>query len=328
MKTKIKKNRTVFINLFLLLSLVIIIFSLTGCQDSSSTQLTEERLRTGTKGLVIKFIKDSPPKIVFENDPAVFISLSVENLGVTDVKKGVIAFGREEDYLAFDEIRLNGDKVNEPVVFDIEGKSLNNPFGGKVFLEIEAHSKDITLSKYQDTSIQVNTCYDYQTILQEEVCIDPIQNMNQLGSRACVAKNLNPGTRGGPVNVKAVEVMSTKIGSNIVRNVFRIKVNNDGKGKVITKGIAELMCSHESIRGIEGVDYRKAWDFVQITARLGKEEMSCKNNGVIKLEKGKTGETICEIETLLREAYVTPLYLQLDYGYTYSIYKNFQIENI
>ncbi len=185
-KNKIKNNRILG---FYLVCFVFILFlgsTLSGCDSGGggfSNQPTMKDMRKGSKGLEIEFVRNAPPEIIFQNDPTVYINLMLSNLGASGIVNGVIAIGREEDYLSIKEVRLEGVTVPEPVVFNLEGKSLNNPVGGLISLEMDAVSKDITLSKYQDSSLRITACYDYHTIMEESVCLDPIQDRNNMHAK-------------------------------------------------------------------------------------------------------------------------------------------------
>tara|TARA_Y100000034_G_scaffold20236_1_gene23091 strand:+ start:1 stop:954 length:954 start_codon:yes stop_codon:yes gene_type:complete len=316
----------VFVVMFLMLVLV-----LSGCSPVNNyAQLTQRDLRKGSKGLEVKFLKGIPPDTIFENDPSVFMSISVDNVGASDIKNGVLSLGFEQDYLVLDKIIMDDKEyeVNAPIVFDMEGKSLDNPYGGQTFLEIDSHSKDISLSKFQDTVVMATACYDYQTILGESVCIDPIQSRTQMHTKACQSSDFSPSSQGAPVNVQSVSIQSKKVTDDKVRTIFRIKINNNGNGKVVAKGISSKLCSSASLREIPNFDYRRVLDMLKVNVKLGEDIVKCKNDGVVKLENGKSGEAICEIDTPLRGEYVTSFVVQLDYGYTFTVQRKLKIEKI
>lgn len=323
MKTK---NKT---KIMILLAVIIFSLMIIGCQPIDDyTDFSMKDIRKGNQGLEIKFLKNTPPDVLYENDPNVFISLSVANRGATHIKEGAIAIAREEDYLSFDRFFSNGRQIEEPILFDLRGKTFQNRYGDEIALEVEGHTKDLTLSKFQDSLLTVTGCYDYQTILSESVCIEPDQYKNQMISKACRSEDLAPSTQGAPVNVKSVGIQSKRVNNDITRNIFRIKVGNDRQGKVITKGIAEEMCSSGTVRDIEGIDYRKVLDFVNVTAHLSGKDMKCNNDGMVFLENGKSGETLCKIDTRQPGTYVAPLVIELNYGYTFTVSKSFKIEKI
>ena len=209
---KIKKSMNKNCKLFIIVLTIILSIIVSGCTpiDGGGTQFTMKDLRKGNKGLEIKFIKDAPPNVVFENDPNILIALSVENLGASDIKNGVISIGVEEDYMSINEINFNNEDKTDLIVFDLEGKSIDNPIGGYAPLEIYTTSKDISLSRLQDTSARIFSCYDYQTILEESICLDPVEIRKDMSSKACVGGNFAPGTQGAPVNVKKVDVLSKR----------------------------------------------------------------------------------------------------------------------
>ncbi len=324
---KIKKSMNKNCKLFIIVLTIILSIIVSGCTpiDGGGTQFTMKDLRKGNKGLEIKFIKDAPPNVVFENDPNILIALSVENLGASDIKNGVISIGVEEDYMSINEINFNNEDKTDLIVFDLEGKSIDNPIGGYAPLEIYTTSKDISLSRLQDTSARIFSCYDYQTILEESICLDPVEIRKDMSSKACVGGNFAPGTQGAPVNVKKVDVLSKRITGNKVRHIFRIKVGNDGRGNVIIPGISEEMCSNKEL---DSEKRRRVFDLVKVKVKLGIDNIKCRNNGVVKLTNGKLGETICEIDTTQLGEYVTSLVIQLDYGYMFNIARDFKIEKI
>jgi len=320
------KTNKLFIKTLVFIIFIILIFTLTSCKKE--TNLTVKNYRTGTDSLIISFLHESPPDIIYENDPNVYIGLSVKNKGASDIEKGIITIGRSEDYLLIDKFRFMGQEVKEPIMFDLAGRSNSIPYGGEFTLDMDAHTLDITLSKYQNTVLYIYACYDYQTILEHSVCIEPDRHLTQLKKEPCKAKDISPGTQGAPVNVKKVYVQSNTVTGNKIKNTFRIKVGNDKNGQVIAKGTSKQICTNE-FSSTQDDPYKKVFNVVKVEGSLGKDKLKCKRDGIVTLDKDtKTGEISCEVITDHLSVYETNLVLKLDYGYQIYETKELKIKKI
>ena len=113
-----------------------------------------------------------------------------------------------------------------------------------------------------------------------------------------------------------------------VQPTFLIYVENKGKGEVLNPLKVENAC--ESSITKEGIE--KFYNEIHVKeARLSNAKLSCKqgkNEDKIILS-GKKGVIECKLEDLIdknQPAYLSPINLILEYGYSTTISKQFNIE--
>ena len=325
----------------ILITCMVLIF-LTGCIDLSpkKTTTTSSSLYKGIQGLEVSFVKNAPPSSVFANAPFKVI-VNIKNKGAYDIlttstgdfdpaQKGIFVLIPEGGYVDFKEMDksegvLPGDTS---AFFEVRGKSLSNDVGDEVRIHSTLTARDLSsLSAVHASSIFATVCYPYQTKVSTSVCID--SDIYDLGpvKKACDGKDLSfSGGQGAPVAVTKVEVRMSPEGES-VKPQFLIYVENKGDGEVVEKDGYVEACNS----GIpsETNQLYKYFNVVNIEAKLSGDKLDCRqgdNEGIVILD-GKKGIIKCssgEIDT--KNAYVAPLSIVLDYGYTRTISKSFNIE--
>ena len=344
-----------------ILSLLVI----AGCKgsDKNKNPITDVDIRKGTEGLLMEFLPNAPPANVFE-DGSFPISLKLKNAGAFDIvdntetkeviEKSIIVLGFEKAYVGIKQ----GEERQE---FSIKGKSVFNPLGDEEFISINAGAKKIGgQSETHPSAIFATACYPYQTILGASVCIDPDVLGQNKGLKACAVKDLDfEDGQGAPVAVTKIETRMLPQDGAKIKPHFIIHVKNTGNGQVIKNGktkpedrntVIEKACSNEPLN-------YKDFNTLKVKAILSGAELDCdpaagiqktaevrlrekedmirctyegadlNGDGVIdnKLIDGK--RDIEAISTGI-DAYVTPLKIELDYGYTFTISKNIIIEKV
>lgn len=361
----------------ILISGILFLIVLTGCEgggkffsgiSGKDRSITDVDVRKGVQGLTMEFLKNAPPESVFEGSDeddgtGIFpIAVELSNKGAHDIKptdityknegggdveaiiSPTLVFGFEKTYVDFDSAskqKLIAEGVMDDkgkIKFDIEGKSVFNPFGDDEFITINAKAKRIgEQSEKQPSTILATTCYPYKTIFGTSVCIDTdIYGISQ-GQKACSITDLNFGEgQGAPVTITKVETRMLPQGENKIKPLFLIHIENKGNGEVIKLSETEKACTKESL------DY-KDFNTVIISATLSGNQLDCRIEKVGEPEpaeirlREKKGIVRCTLEPINdkvelidtgRDAYVSPLSIELDYGYTFTISKDIIIEKI
>ena len=141
------------------------------------------------------------------------------------------------------------------------------------------------------------------------------------------------GGQGAPVAVTKVETrMLPQEDDKKVKPHFIIHVKNAGNGEVIDPSKIEVACKSEAL------DY-KDFNTIIVSASLSGTPLRCSED--IGAVPGPVTVRLRDKEDLIRctydkdngidaglDAYIAPLKVELDYGYTFTISKNIIIEKI
>jgi len=240
----------------------------------------------------------------------------------------------------YDEFLVSGFAAKfveseERKIFEINGKSIFNPNGDQDLKTINAQTKKIgAQSETQPSTILATACYPYETILGTSVCIDTDIYGQRRGKKVCKITDLNFGEgQGAPVAITKVETRMLPEDKNKVKPHFLIHIENKGNGEVVELSKVEQACTNVRL------DY-KAFNTITIKASLSGKPLDCrigKNKpepAVIRL-RDKENLVRCILEgpseeliDISRDAYIAPLRIELDYGYTFTISKDIIIEKI
>ena len=325
--------------LALVLALILII---SGCINLNTGETTTKAssLYKGTSGLALSFIKNAPPSRVFEKTDFNVV-VKIENKGAYDIgfEEGESNFGRgffvitpETGYVNIKDIDENEGVVpGEGIAFfEVRGKSLSNSAGDEINIYSTLKAGELSsLSQVHSSSIFATVCYPYQTKLSTSICID--SDTLGSGKKACEVKDLAfSGGQGGPIAVTKIEVQMAPEDGKIKPQLV-IHMENQGKGEVVKKEKYEYACMSEMPEETNQLD--KYFNVVNINnekSKLSDKKLVCgtdEKNVVIL--SGKKGVIRCSPEEWGKEdknAYVTPLSIVLDYGYSSTISKEFNIE--
>jgi len=311
---------------------VIFLLVISGCKGGSSSgkSFTDEDIRKGIEGLTIELTKNAPPASVFE-DTVFPIGITLRNKGASNIGagEGFLSISLEKTFLDFVE------KNDEPLQFEIEGKSIFNLNGDERFERVDVKTKDIgAQSETRTTTIFATACYQYKTKLGTSVCIDTDIFERGIREKACQVKDLefNAG-QGGPVAITKIETRilpDADPDSDKVIPHFIIHVENKGNGEVIVPEQEKIRnaCTSESLS-------HKDFNRIIITAKLSNELLDCsvkeeESEAEIRLRE-KKAVARCTLENGIernQDAYTSPLSITLDYGYTFTISKDIIIEKI
>lgn len=329
---------------------IFLVLLISGCINLNPKETaTTSSLYKGTKGLELSFVKNAPPSRVFastsETNPSQFkVAVNIKNKGAYDIlttsygdsdpaQKGIFVLTPEGGYVDFveiDEIQdvLPGDKS---AFFEVRGRSLSNDVGDEVMIYSTWEARKLSsLSAVHTSSIFATICYPYRTEVSASACIDPDVYGEGPGKKACEAKNLAfSGGQGAPVAVTNIEVRMVPKGEE-VEPQFLIHVENKGDGEVVKRDGYVKACG-AGIPSEETDSLNNYFNVVGIEAKLSTQKLKCEqgdNKGIVILD-GKKGIVKCSPENWESEnknAYVAPLSIVLDYGYTKTISKSFSIE--
>ncbi len=280
----------------------------------------------GTEGIVMEFLNGAPPDKIAEDSEFQIIA-NIKNKGVSDVEGGYLTLSLEKDYVelydwSFEEPIVSSGFGPEQVIFDLEGKSEYNIYGGEGIIKITAKTKKIEeLMESHTSTIGLTTCYKYSTTVNPTVCIDPDVYNLRAGEKSCAVKDIGLNSQGAPVAVTKVEQKMIVHGDK-VEPQFLIYITNKGNGQIVNKDDIEEACSATGLS-------KDSWNIVNVKAYLSGKELSCTPNPV-KLTKTRNFVRCSALEQdwIDKEelAYETVLNIKLEYGYTSTISREIIIE--
>jgi hypothetical protein len=322
----------------LILIFIVVSLFLTGCgvRPTDDRPITDVDVRKGIEGLNMKFVRNAPPDRVFEHD--VFpMAVELKNEGAFDIgddentqdieeQEGIVVFGFEKTYV---DISGGDEKcTGEVCKVEIEGKSVFNPAGDDEFITINAQAKKIgEQSETHRSTILATACYPYKTVFGSSVCIDTDVYGIVKRQKACSVQDLVFDGQGAPVAVTKIETRMLPQDNDEVKPHFIIYIENKGNGEVIDKSKLDTACSSKALKYTD-------FNVIKISASLSGKPLVCSvdKEGMIRLRE-KEDMIRCESKEeddipKNRDAYTSPLKIELDYGYTFTISKNIIIEKI
>lgn len=303
--------------------LIVLLLVLVGCGRGPTEQREQENYHTGIRGIEMEFVRNAPPYRVYEGD-SLDISIRLKNRGaypVSETLKGKLEIS------GFDPVSINGvwDGGNWMPV-DLEGRNQFNPEGGEdVMAYRDRDGVHVPFdADYYEPTILVHSCYEYKTIADPIVCIDPDPYAIVEERKVCYIRDISYGRgegggQGAPIAVTSVE---EEVGSDQI--YFRIYVANLGGGSVMLPR-AYNDCPFD-------VEFE---DLDKITAKVKlpyDASPDCTPKGTasdpIWLRNGR-GFIFCKFSKPATEsAYETTLNVELEYVYSSSIYKQIKIINL
>jgi len=290
---------------------IVLMFFITSCAQGGER---EENFRTGSEGLVMRFLPNQPPSKIYD-DQNLDVQIEVANRGaytVNGIMDTVYLSGFDHSIVRLEQ-GIRGSDIEE-----IEGKSLYNPIGSVDYVSFTGNPKSplssAGIDKYPFTLL-ATMCYGYETIASENVCIDPNPYGPAQREKVCNAQPVSFGTQGAPIAVTNVDVIPSK-----KRTMFKITIQNVGVGDVYKDGPDyDQKCSPYDVTGLQfGEIDNVLIDSVSVSGLEIKG--TCKGNfdddkQHVRLTNGQTTIT-CELANpQTSTAFVTPLIVKLNYGY-------------
>ena len=305
----------------LILALLLISLLLLSCkrvpagEEPRDTAAILRQVQTGTQGVEISVLPNYPPAQVYDQNELLAI-IEVKNRGNHDLEPQdcfiqISGFDPNIILGGFNQPRSCAENTGM-----LEGKNVYNIEGGSNQLEFK--SSTITLPpdvfEYKPT-LNFVTCYNYETVANPSVCIDPLLFQVTAEQRTCTPHDVGMGGgQGAPVGVSLVGV--DMVGR---KAIFEINVKNFGTGRVLSPYSDIRSCGQASL---EYTDLDKVGYDVQMT---GGSLLDCKpRDGLVRLTNN-LGKIICQFDVPGASAFETPLTVKLNYNYIQSFQKGIQI---
>lgn len=302
------------------IALTLVLLVVIGCNSGPSGQNIQEDYHTGTQGITINFLANSPPSRIYEGDN-LDIAMELQNKGAYPGEgqslTGKLALS------GFDPASISGSwdgGGNMPT--GLEGKNQGNPEGGygvMTFKDMSGVHVPFDADYYEPT-ILVHSCYKYETEADVMVCIDPDPYKVVQENKVCEIGDVSlGGGQGAPIAITRVE---EEVGSDKI--YFRIYVSNSGDGTpMLTSAYSD--CPFD----VELQDLDKATAQIKLPYDASPD---CSPRGTtsdpIRLTNGE-GYIFCKFsKPASQSAYKTSLNVKLDYVYSSSVSKQIRIINM
>jgi len=327
------KERHVF-SVWVVFALVVSAVMLAGC---SGAMRGRDRpgmawdAHTGTRGVEMSFVQNSPPSQLFYSrrniENPINVMIELRNMGAYDV-----SFGRVFIH-GFDRSILQFDRTTEDYTGQLEGKTNFNPEGGYYMAGFNGRIVGMRMDRYPVTLV-ATTCYDYSTIANPLVCVDP-RPYSTIETKACTVRPSSTGRGGGtgyvagggqgaPVAVTSVEQEAT---ANTL--YFRIRLQDTGGGMVVSEDAANLCPFNLEYNNLNKVRYEVTLGTAGAGSSVPRKCEPDEDGNVVRLVNGQaTIYCIFEMPPGADSAYETPLNIRLYYSYKKSIERPVEIRNI
>lgn len=330
----IRVNKNLLAALFMVL-----VVAAYGCKGKTDAQTSIDNIRTGTEGISLSFLQNSPPDTIHvENgDDAALNSFDV----VLDIRNKGAYPQPDEGGAPQGRVFLSGYDANiiqfanapmEDIVGKaLEGKSTINPNGGLDLITFKAKvvSASLNVEKY-NPALQATACYIYHTVAGPSVCIDPIPYSPTNEKKVCQVNSVQLSNQGAPIAITKIdeEALATK-------TRFGITIKNVGSGDVVQK---EMLGKCSPAQQLSRDDIDKV---TLAAATVGTTNLYCgpfvtgsggstrgTEGGDIRLINGE-GFAVCELSkenyANAQSAYTSPIKIDLAYAYRTTIQKSILI---
>lgn len=299
--------------------LLVLCFVLASCAGQQGER--EENFRSGSQGLVMRFLPNQPPSQVYD-DQSLDVQIEVANRGAYSVGETF-----DQIYLSgFDHNIIRGISIQGEDLQPIEGKSLYNTQGDLNYITFQGDPlplRQAGIDKYPFT-LMATLCYKYETLASANVCIDPNPFGPQQQQKVCIPGSVGTGTQGAPIAVTNVEVQASK-----QKTRFKITIQNVGGGTVYKEGTTfKAKCSPYDQAGLQfrDIDYVAVED-VSVSGESIKARCRpfADDQRHIRLTNGQAVIN-CEYSSPPGStAFRTPLVIHLSYGYRQTMMQAMEV---
>ena len=207
--------------------------------------------------------------------------------------------------------------------FTLRGNNPEFPGGGEEIVSFQVRMNTPWRAGTDQINIpyQIKSCYAYTTFVSPEICIDPRPNSDE--RKVCQGtRTMNLGTQGAPVAVTSMQQINT--GRSVQ---LRFEVRNVGNGRVWDVGALERCSPYFPQTGTGSANR----DIIYIGYVIIEDQTLECNTRTVRLNNGR-GEFICTYDfnalggaADIGSAYVTPLRMELWYGYEELISRNLRV---
>lgn len=279
----------------------------------------------------MRFTTENPPRTVYYDGPGTpfDVILEVRNRGTHNVVDGYFYLTGYDRNIIQPEIIVPSGQ-NLPMPFSLDGVTNFNPEG------------DITTVEFRNTILRwpegtdsyapgfrATACYEYRTVANPVVCIDPHPFSSLSEDKPCRVRNiLMTGGQGAPIEVTMVEEEATE-----QYVYFKIHIRNaQAKGVVYDYTRVSPSSQYSCPFNIQYADINRVHYFEpqwvgndNFNPRL----ISCKPDSPLRLVDNKA-VIYCKysIPQGLDEVYQTPLNIVLRYGYMNYEEQRITIKNV
>jgi len=287
--------------------MAVLFLLLVACGTGTTDEPQATDFRYGTEGLYMNFVPNLPPPRLFDNQ-ALDVLIQVENRGTSNIADGML-------YLSgFDPAIVTGISSGQRIPL-LEGRGPFMPQGAIDAVSFKGRIASLSgqrIDKYPATLL-ATACYSYETVATAQVCIDPNPFAPTRQQKVCTPAPVGTGSQGAPVAVTTVEVDPAP-----GKTRFRIGIQSVGGGDVFRPQTSVLAkCSpYSGGLGFDDVDYIQV-----VGVSVSGVSIECRplDQGYLRLTNGQ-GQLFCETTQLTQQtAYLTPLNIQLRYGYRQSM---------
>lgn len=304
---------------------VLLIF-LAGCAGFpgfTPQQPTTVAAHTGTQGIVMNFVPNFPPTIMYASsqNPATAYSfiLELRNRGSWPTAGTVYFAGFDPNIITNLQPSVPFSSIDGVSTTNIEGGYLQvaNPPSGGININMPAQS-DV-----YNTNIVATACYDYHTKASLQTCVDP--DPYGLAPKPCIPYGATVSAgQGAPLAVSSVEQDSLP-----GKVIYKLHVTNSGIGQVVRQ--------YNTANCLQ-LPYQDQGVFVSDVRLSGQAPLSCtpgpeiiltsSGGGLANGVKGSTTTIVCTFAVTGTQAYTTTLDIDFAYGYVSSIQMPVQIKKI
>ncbi|MBT5739582.1 hypothetical protein HOI26_00645 [Candidatus Woesearchaeota archaeon] len=298
---------------------LIAILFVAGCSSApgdsvQSTEAALEQARTGTEGVKTSFLNNFPPPLIYDENELVTL-LEIENKGGYTLQQEDCAV----QITGFDPsiIRGNFEASCGTNYGELEGKNVYNLEGSINQIEFRSPSVRLPPGVFEyNPTLNVLTCYQYETHANAEVCVDPSFYQITSEQKACTPRDVSlGGGQAGPIGVSHVGVDMTGR-----KAVFEITVRNYQSGsRVLSPDVYVRDCG-------KGIFEFTDFDRIKYNVKLsGGGYLDCKpSDKYVRLHNGQ-GKIVCTYDIPGTVAFETPLQIDLQYGMMDSFSKQIKI---
>lgn len=207
--------------------LAIVMLFLAGCSSGGldpGPLSTNRAFNGGTQGVVMDFMSNAPPPVVFDTSDSIFdISLRLQNLGEFDVPQGEAQI----QIIGIDPNQFGlGNPIQAPqgIMYGVKLDPQGNTIPGTIMTTdfFGLHWTGNPLVGSVPYSLSASLCYHYMTNAIGKICLKPDLLSRARESDICdITRTISPESSGAPVRV---EVMSqSAVGRHKLSFSFRVR---------------------------------------------------------------------------------------------------------
>ncbi len=298
--------------------LVLSIFSLmligASCSTTQGGQASGKSFRTGSEGLEMKFLAGNPPGEIMTGVDNIPIVIEVRNKGAypstnEQFRGDIYLSGYDPQILKISptHIQLSSD--------DLFGRNEMYQQGGmqRVY-DFKIGSVALYGGDKSQQKIMATACYQYATIVEAPICVDPDPYGITIKDKVCSAKDVTLTSQGGPVTV-------TKIEQDMLKDRIQFTIHI----KHLGKGTATLFSTDSYSNCPDKISYENLNKVVIEEASLGGRPLTCSAGSYGKPvyipaqgKSGGEGIAVCTTSggfTKQDAAYQSTIMLKLAYAY-------------